>query len=94
MCVFEGKKATGLVTLSQMISDILMEKSESVCVLERVVVAEGIGCQSASPCVVLLKALQLVPLLSQRGFQIQIGAIVGKLKRTVIELWTGRKKSF
>lgn len=44
-------------------------------------------CESVSPCVILLKALQLVPLLSQRGLQIQIGAIVGELKRTVIKLW-------
>lgn len=49
-------------------------------------------CECASPCVVLLKALQLVPLLGQRRLQIQIGAIVGELQRTVVELreknWT------
>lgn len=49
-------------------------------------VSEGIFRESVSPCVILLKTLQLVPLLSQRGLQIQIGAIVGQLQRTVIKL--------
>lgn len=42
--------------------------------------------ESASPCVFLLKALQLVFLLSQWGLQIQIGAIMGELQRTVVKL--------
>lgn len=52
------------------------------------------GTESLSPCVVLLKALQLVPLLSQRGLQIQIGSIVGQLKCTVIKLRDGRNKIY
>ena len=55
---------------------------------------KGYKCERVSPCVVLLKALQLVPLLSQRRLQIQIGAIVGELQRTVIELWKRIKKNF
>lgn len=45
------------------------------------------GLPRASPCVVLLEALQLVPLLGQRGLQVQVGAIVRELQRAVIELW-------
>ena len=38
------------------------------------------------PCGLLLKALQFIPLLRQRGLQVQISAIVGQLQGTVIEL--------
>lgn len=51
-------------------------------------------CVSASPCVVLLKALQLVLLLSQRGLQIQIGAIMGELQCTVVKLWNRIEQTF
>ena len=70
-----------------MVRDDLTVKSASL------VVAKGINVNQ-SPCVILLKALQLVLLLSQRGLQIQIGAIVGELQCAVIKLWKGIKKSF
>lgn len=35
---------------------------------------------------IILEAFQLVPLLSQGGLQVQVGAIVGELQRAVIEL--------
>lgn len=43
--------------------------------------------ESAAPRFVLLKALQLIPLLSQGWLQVQIGAIVGELQRAVVKLW-------
>lgn len=38
------------------------------------------------PCIVRLKPLQLVPLLGQRGLQVQVGPIVGQLKCAIVEL--------
>lgn len=43
--------------------------------------------ESASPRFVLLKALQLIPLLGQGRLQVQIGAVVRELQCAVIELW-------
>lgn len=73
--------------MSQVVRDVLTVKSECL------VVAKGINVNQ-SPCVILLKAFKLVPLLSQRGLQIQIGAIVGELQCAVIKLWKRIKKSF
>lgn len=50
-------------------------------------------CPRASPRVVVLEALQLVPLLGQRGLHVQVGAIVRQLQRAVIELWGDNRTS-
>lgn len=40
----------------------------------------------------MLEALQLVPLLGQRGLHVQVGAIVRQLQRAVIKL-CGEKRT-
>ena len=50
-------------------------------------------CESVLPCVVLLKAFQLIPLLRQRGLQVEIGSIVGQLQSAVIELETRQRRA-
>lgn len=69
-----------------LIGDALVVKSGGGGVGGCLVCVKVYKCESGSPRFVLLKALQLIPLLGQGRLQVQIGAIVRELQRAVIEL--------